>query len=100
MPLQYNITGDSTQSLILPGDSVHIESLSLANIHSSSPVTIDVYIEKKLTGRFYVIKNYQLLHGSTLILDDKHINVNTSTGNWGLYIKLNNTDSAVDVIIN
>ena len=99
--LHHNISGELTQELLAAGDGVKMTSISLANIHSTSHVIIDVYIEKKLTGKFYLIKNYTLLHGSTLVLDHKTISgFSSAIGRFGLYIKLNAADSAVDVIIN
>lgn len=100
MANHFNITGVLTQELSAPGDRRSISSVSLANIHDTDHVIIDVYIEKKLTGKFYLIKNYTLLHGSTLVLDhDTMSSFSLATGQFGLYIKLNASDSAVDVII-
>ena len=98
--LNHNITGVLTQELLAPGDRGSISSVSLANVHDTDHVIIDVYIGKKCTGNFYLIKNYTLLHGSTLVLDHDTVSgLTLITGEFGLYIKLNASDSAVDVII-
>ncbi len=97
----HNISGELTQELLAAGDKVNVTSISLANIHSTDHVIIDVYVEKKLTGKFYLIKNYTLLHGSTLVLDHNTVSgFSNATGQFGLYVKLNASDSAVDIIIN
>ena len=97
----HNISGMLTQELLAAGDGVEMTSISLANTHSTDHVIIDVYIEKKLTGKFYLIKNYTLLHGSTLVLDHNTVSgFSNTTGQFGLYVKLNASDSAVDIIIN
>lgn len=101
MAKYFNITGALTQELLSAGDKVVLSSISLANIHSTDHVIIDVYIEKKLTGKFYLIKNYTLLHGSTLVLDHNTVSsFSSAVGQFGLYVKLNASDSAVDIIIN
>nr|QPI16271.1 MAG: hypothetical protein NIOZUU157_00156 [Virus NIOZ-UU157] len=101
MAQYFNITGALTQELIAAGDRVNVRSISLANIHSTDHVIVDVYIEKKLTGKFYLIKNYTLLYGSALVLDHNTVSsFSSAIGQFGLYIKLNASDSAVDIIIN
>ena len=97
----HNITGELTQELLAAGDSVNISSVSLTNIHGSNACTVEMYIEKKLTGKFYLFKDVTLPIGATLIYDD--IKFNNNAGQFGLFIKLTKSASetpAVDVIIN
>mgnify|MGYP003117620860 FL=1 len=99
--LHRNISGELTQELLLAGDSVVVSKISLTNIHADTKCTVDLYIEKKLTGKFYLLKAVELPIGATLIYDDmKFSNI---ADQFGLYIKLTKSASetpTVDVIIN
>ena len=66
------------------------EKMNLTNTQKTSKCKVDLYIEKKLTGKFYLLKGVELPIGSTLIHDD--INFSNDSGEFGLYIKL--TDGA------
>ena len=54
MAQYFNITGALTQELIAAGSNVNASSIWLTNIHASDAVTVDLYLEKKLTGKFYI----------------------------------------------
>ena len=98
----HNISGELTQELLAAGDNVNITSISLVNTHASTTCTVDLYIEKQLTGKFYLIKSLQLPVGSTLILENNDIKFSNKAGQFGLYIKLTQGASetpTVDVII-
>ena len=98
----HNISGGLTQELLAAGDNVNITSISLVNTHASTTCTVDLYIEKQLTGKFYIIKSLQLPVGSTLILENNDIKFSNKAGQFGLYIKLTQGASetpTVDVII-
>ena len=100
MARHFNITGELTQELLAPGDNVSVSSVSLTNVDPSHSSTVDLYIEKALTGKFYLIKGVELPIGTTLIYDE--ITFSNSTGEFGLYIKLNKSaveTPAVDVIL-
>jgi hypothetical protein len=95
----HNISGELTQELLAAGDNITVSSLSFCNLHASTTCTIDLYIEKKLTGKFYIMKGISLAVGTTLNYD---LNINNSTNGFGLYIKLTKGASEtplVDVII-
>ena len=97
-PLQ-NISGDVTQELVAIGDNIsNISSILLTNTHATDGVTIDLYINDT-SNSYYLIKGHVLVKGAYLVLDSKHVTFNNSAGGFGLYIKLNNTDSALDVHI-
>ena len=101
MAKHFNITGELTQKLLLAGDNVNVSRISLTNIHATNNCTVDLYIEKKLTGKFYLLKGVELPIGTTLIYDD--IRFSNSNGEFSLYIKLTKSASetpTVDVIIN
>ena len=68
--LHHNISGELTKELLAVGDSVNTSKISLTNIHVDTPCTVDLYIEKKLTGKFYLLKAVELPIGATLIYDD------------------------------
>ena len=98
----HNISGELTQELLAAGDNVNITSISLVNTDDSTTCTVDLYIEKQLTGKFYIIKSLQLPVGSTLILENNDIKFSNKAGQFGLYIKLTQGASetpTVDVII-
>ncbi len=98
----HNISGELTKELLAAGDGVNVTSISLANIHASTTCTVDLYIEKQLTGKFYIIKSLQLPVGATLILEGNDVNFNNRAREFGLYIKLTQGASetpTVDVII-
>ena len=97
----FNISGELTQELLAAGSNVNVNKLSLTNIEGTNKCTIDLYVEKKLTGKFYLLKGVELPIGTTLIYDNMKFNNNT--GEFSLYIKLTKSASetpAVDVIIN
>ena len=99
--LHHNITGEITQELLAAGDNHKVSKISLTNIHADTMCTVDLYIEKKLTGKFYLLKAIELPIGATLIYND--IKFSNVTGEFGLYIKLTKSASetpSVDVIIN
>ena len=101
MATHFNISGELTQELLAAGNNVKANSISLTNIHADTMCTVDLYIEKKLTGKFYLIKKVELPIGATLIYDS--VKFSNATGEFGLYIKLTKSASetpTVDVIIN
>ena len=67
--LHHNISGELTKELLAPGDGVAVSQLTITNIHDTNSCTVDLYIEKKLTGKFHLLKNSQLNKGETLIYD-------------------------------
>ena len=88
--LHHNISGELTQQLLAPGDSVNVSKISLTNTQKVSKCKVDLYIEKALTGKFYLLKGVELPIGATLVYDD--IKFSNATDEYGLYIKL--TDGA------
>ena len=95
----HNISGELTQELLGAGDNVRVSSISLSNIHASTTCTIDLYIKKAFTGKFYIMKGVELPVGTTL---SHSFSMNNSTGEFVLYIKVTKGASetpTVDVII-
>ena len=90
MATRFNISGELTQELLAAGANTRVSKISLTNTQKVSKCKVDLYIEKKLTGKFYLLKGVELPIGTTLIYDD--IKFSTATGEYGLYIKL--TDGA------
>ena len=87
----HNITGELTQELLAVGDNVSVSKISLTNIQKVSKCKVDLYIEKKLTGKFYLLKGVELPIGATLVYED--IKFSNSSGEFGLYIKLTDGDT-------
>tara|TARA_R110002074_G_scaffold397853_1_gene588848 strand:- start:87 stop:398 length:312 start_codon:yes stop_codon:yes gene_type:complete len=103
MSVYHNITNQTTKQLIAAGTSKKVKGISIVNVNDSISCTVDLYIEKCGEGKFYLLNKTLLPVGATLIYDDTSFS--TSTGQFGLYIKLNKIEvgddsPAVDVIIN
>tara|TARA_R100000152_G_C6706523_1_gene134998 strand:+ start:430 stop:729 length:300 start_codon:yes stop_codon:yes gene_type:complete len=99
MAKYFNITGELTQQLLAAGDGVKVSKIYFTNITDSYPVKLDLYIEKKLTGKFYILKNH-LFGGS---FTHETIRFSNASNEFGLFIKLTKIGSntpSVDVIIN
>ena len=94
----HNISGELTQELLAVGDNVKVSSISLTNARTflsgvasaSATCKVDLYIEKKLTGKFYIMKDISLPLGATLSHD---FTMNNSADEYGLYIKLTRGDT-------
>ena len=91
MAKYFNISGELTQQLLAPGDNANVSKISLTNVQKVSNCKVDLYIEKALTGKFYLMKGVELPIGATLIYDDMKFSNNTDE--FGLYIKLTDGDS-------
>jgi len=105
MAKYFNITGDSaaaaelTRELLAPGDNFRANYISLANVHADTKCTVDVYIEKFASGKFYILKNVELPIGATLV---HRFTFDNGIDEYGLYLKLTKSASetpAVDVIL-
>ena len=95
----HNISGELTQELLAAGDNAKVSSISLSNTHASTTCTVDLYIEKALIGKFYIMKGVSLPVGVTL---SHSFSINNSANEFGLYIKLTKSASetpTVDVIL-
>ena len=86
MAKHFNITGELTQELLAAGSNISISKVLLTNLHASTTCTVDLYIEKKLTGKFYLMKGVSLPAKVTLVHDE--IRFNNKANEFGLYIKL------------
>ena len=85
--LHHNISGELTQQLLQVGSNVNVSKITLTNIHSSTTCTVDLYIEKKLTGKYYLLKSMSLPVGVTFVYEDG-VKFSTRTGQYSLFIKL------------
>ena len=63
MARYYNISGELTQELLAAGNGVTVDSISLVNIHASTPCSIDLYIEKSSIVAKINHKSYWLMNG-------------------------------------
>jgi len=100
--LHHNISGELTQKLLVAGDNVVVNSISLTNVHASTTCTVDLYIESKLkpapltgeneltAGQFYLAKSLPLAVGASSILKD--VSFGNKSGQFGLFIKLGKSD--------
>jgi len=90
MARHFNITGELTQELLAAGSNTNVSSISLTNVNFGGSTLVDIYIEKQLTGKFYLLKKVELPVGVTLFHDIKSFN--NKTDEFGLYIKLVKSD--------
>ena len=86
----HNITGELTQQILAVGSNINVSSISLTNINFGGSTLIDLYIERQLAGKFYLLKKVKLPVGATLIHDIRSFN--NSSGEFGLFIKLTKSD--------
>ena len=91
MARHFNITGELTQELLAAGDNTSVSSISLTNVDSTFKTAavdaeVDLYIEKKLTGKFYLLKSVKIPYGVTLFHNIKGFN--NKVDEYGLYVKL------------
>jgi len=91
MAKYFNISGELTQQLLAPGDNANISKISLTNIQKVSKCKVDLYIERAVGSKFYLIKGVELPIGSTLIHDISPFS--NSVNGFGLYIKLTDGDT-------
>ena len=91
MAQYFNISGELTQELLAAGDGVRGKKIALTNVQKVAKCKVDLYIEKKLTGKFYLLKGVELPIGGTLVYDD--ISFSNATDEFGLYIKLTDGDT-------
>jgi len=96
MAKHFNVTGLLTQELIAPGENVSISQVSIANAGLQTAATVDMYMEKKLTGKFYFLREVVIPVGVTLTHDI--IGFNNRVGEFGLYMKLRNS-SANNIVL-
>ena len=90
MAQYFNISGELTQELLAAGTGVRVNKIYLTNVQKVSKCKVDLYIEKKLKGKFYLLKGVELPIGATLLYDN--VQFSNATDEFGLYIKL--TDGA------
>ena len=86
MARHFNITSELTQELLAAGSNTNVSSISLTNVNFGGNALVDIYIEKNLTGKFYLLKKVELPIGVTLFHDIKSFN--NKADEFGLYIKL------------
>jgi hypothetical protein len=89
MATYYNISGELTRELLEVGDNVNMSSITLTNTHVKSTCTADLYVEKKLDGKYYLMKGVNLPLGATLSHD---FTVDNTSGQYGLFLKLTAAD--------
>ena len=99
--LHHNFSGASgaiTKELLAAGDGVKTKSISIANTQGTNACDVDLWIQKKLTGKFYFFKGLTIPNDVSLVYD---ISFDNSVNEFGLYIKLTPATGTVlvDVII-
>ena len=113
-----NITGNTAEILLnkYKLSRPPLKKISICNIHSSNSVLVDLYLYNTnesdvpdanndwtvitTTNTYYIIKYVKILKGSTLILEEDDLLIDSKSIEYDLYVKLDQSDSAVDIIIN
>tara|TARA_R110002072_G_scaffold278772_1_gene440663 strand:+ start:48 stop:557 length:510 start_codon:yes stop_codon:yes gene_type:complete len=93
MAKHFNVTGLLTQELLPPGNGVSVSEVSLTNVGFTSAAKIDLYMEKKLTGKFYLLREVVIPLGVTLT--HEIIGFNNNIGEFGMYVRLHGSASFV-----
>ena len=93
MAQYFNISGELTQELLAPGAGVNVNKIYLTNVQKVSKCKVDLYIEKKLTGKFYLLKGVELPIGATLLY--YKVSISNSACEFGLFIKLTDGNNFV-----
>ena len=60
MAQYFNISGELTQELLAAGDGVRVNKIYLTNVQKVAKCKVDLYIEKKLKGNFFIFKGVDL----------------------------------------
>jgi hypothetical protein len=98
--LQHNVTTETTYELLAVGSGVDVSSILLTNKHDSFDVLVDLYLQSSCsTNKYYMLYQHKMEKGQTIVLDHLNVKFNNRDGGFGLFIKLNETYSAVDVLI-
>jgi len=101
--LQYNITTVLTQEILSVGDNVsNAKYISVANVDLNKTAIINFFLNKG-ANNYYLIKNYYLPAGQTLVLNkDDNIAFNNTTNGFSLRVQVEDFRGAaapVDIII-
>ena len=86
MARHFNVTGLLTQELIAPGENVSVSNISITNVGLQGSSIVDMYMEKKLTGKFYFLRKVIIPVGVTLT--HELFGFNNRANEFGLYVKL------------
>ena len=117
--LHKNVTGN-TETVLIEKDTTYryeIQNMTICNKHSSDAVVVDLFLRQRiipvkpeveldndftsLTTTFsevYLAKNVTIDFGTTLVLESNELDFDSTV--FDFVIKLNNSDSDVDIIIN
>lgn len=99
--LHHNFSGSSgaiTRELLAAGDNARINSISIANLQGTNKCQVDLWVEKKLTGKFYFFKGVHIPKDMALI---HNISLDNSSDGFSLHVKLTPAASTilVDIIL-
>ena len=109
---RHNISGNLEVALIEPGDkvsniqSILITNTSLTSNKQSTSVIVDLYIGTLSTSgvaskTYYLMRGKWMSNGDYIFLNHDFVGFpNETSSDFGLYIKLGNSSSTVDVLIN
>ena len=116
-----NITGNTAIDLEvrdIENSKYKFSTMTLCNTHATDSVSVNLYLNRtemtdvrsavgdggdwneleSTTTSYYILNNVVIPNGSTLLLDSSYLKFDRSM--YNLYIKLNASDSAVDILLN
>ena len=101
-----NVSGNTSVALISPGDNIsNSKIIHVTNTHATDAVSVDLYIGKLSYGgaaalTYHLVKTVKISKGGYFSMESDALSFqNSSSTGFGLFITLNNSDSAVDVIV-
>ena len=84
---------------MLVGGNDKVSTVTIANVHDDTACSVDLYIEKITTGRFYYFKGLVI---PPFVSFEQEVSFNNGVSGFGLFVKLTKTASetpAADIII-
>jgi hypothetical protein len=111
-----NLTGNTVQTLFKKDKNkdISITGMTLANVHATDTVYVDLFLREKLYIRqnpiknwdlntntyrdYYIMKNIEITNENTLILEPREVDYDSRK--YDLMAQLSSADSKVDLMIN
>ena len=111
-----NLTGNTVQTLFKKDKNkdISITGMTLANVHATDTVYVDLFLREKLYIRqnpiknwdlntntyrdYYIMKKIEITNENTLILEPREVDYDSRK--YDLMAQLSSADSKVDLMIN
>jgi len=93
-----NITSALIQDLVSAGDGVRVNSVNIANVHSSNAISVDLFVHNCGTDT-YIFKNLSIPTGTSYYMELNGFKIDTKTNGDSLRLKCSSSDG-IDVFVN